>query len=201
MSTAEWISAFGGVGQATGGFVAVGVAIWAVTTSRRQTDELAQREAARDEAQEQRQMEAQARLVSVWVETATDDPSRWVLKLRNASDAPVFGVRCDADYHHPDGWSESPVFEEPVEVYVLPPGLTERPFGTAWDRADLGRVVVEIGYRDTNGQRWHRDFDGRLTPVGGPGQPWDHLDPNSEPPDIKIVIKDETAEEANQNAG
>ncbi|HUD36848.1 MAG TPA: hypothetical protein VMR14_08130 [Streptosporangiaceae bacterium] len=118
------------------------------------------------------QRQAQARKVSAWCErvgqSAGPGPDEVVVRLRNASDEPIYGphVAVGADW-----WSKSPRYVELDLGYVIAPGYDEahrvelRVGRTAADRPETS-PPVELLFADAGGGRfWYRDRYGGLSEI------------------------------------
>ncbi len=147
----------------------------------RHTQRLLLHEARRDRRVQEREVRSQADLVGAWVACrVTPDGGidvtlqEYGLVVRNASPAPVFDVVVEStDY---DGEPQ-----RPLTLAVMPPGEFYAPATHEkwlWELPDpvdavdgivrpvmrrKERRVTGVRFRDSAGNRWHRDAMGQLT--------------------------------------
>jgi hypothetical protein len=124
------------------------------------------------------QRQAQARKTSAWcerVEAAKGlGPDKVTVRLRNASDEPIYGVRLAVGA---DWWNSSPARKETEITYVLAPRSdAEFTLELRLDRTATGEAEpsppVEIIFGDAGGTRfWRRDRFGGLSEIPGPEPP------------------------------
>lgn len=136
-------------------------------------------EAGRDERQELRDRQDQARLVAAWMcvvlaggSGGTAGPNRWFLAVENASQVPVYDGEAAVASKYPVA---------PLSIAMLPPGRTY--FELSKSGWSYGQQVEELGFAprpltqattfrvesltftDASGDRWSRDDSGRLAEV------------------------------------
>lgn len=125
-----------------------------------------------------------ASLVSAWVEHSYDPSSSGVyykrtviLHVANESDEPVFKVEVLCGIETEKGTIQVGPLAAPRVIPVLPPrreftyDVTMGMLGFGDFAHDSFRgLVAEIGFRDHEGKRWERGFDGHLEKVKNPRQ-------------------------------
>jgi hypothetical protein len=124
------------------------------------------------------QRQAQARKTSAWcerVEAASGlGPDTVTVRLRNASDEPIYSVRLAVGA---DWWNSPPEWKETDIIYVVAPdSRPELTLKLRLDRTVSGEVEpsppVEIIFSDAGGTRfWRRDRFGGLSEIPGSQPP------------------------------
>lgn len=153
-------------------------AAWSAVESWR----LRQIEKGRDERQDLREKQEQARQVAAWMcvaarindEFGAPPTRRWFLAVENSSQVPVYGARATvaSKYPVPD-----------LTAAMLPPGRTyfelsknEWGYGVQADELDVVPRpltnaerfrVTGFTFTDAAGDRWSRDHQGRLSATSG----------------------------------